>query len=248
MGSDDDRSQHSGAEGFATETPRPRMGNPLTSRPPPPGSATATAGKRVQAIIGVTVGFLLAVILALVIVFVTRSGKEGTPASTSAATATSPEPTAEAPVAAPTTTVAAAPASAPLPTTGADGDALRALEKLRTGIVDCAKRIGNLPGTSKTVPASLSLVSKGPYTPRPGDFGSPSFQCSQYKLAEPMTFVVQWQYFGGGVGKGVAWIDADADGKADRAWGFDAKVEDKGLATPGEIKAIDAATKPETPR
>jgi len=194
--------------------------------------------------LGVAFGLALVLVVA-VIVILTRD-----PAAPPAASATSPPATESAlPSASPSASTPEIPpstsASSALSLSPSDQQAVAALEKLRSSISACVKeRIHGLPGTSPAVPESLAWLKSGPYAPLRRDFSSPFFSCTEFKLEAPMPFMLQWQVDKPGAeGTGVAWIDDDRDGKAERAYGFSGKLKSKDEIELGPVGPIDPSRK-----
>ncbi len=172
------------------------------------------------------------------------SGAAPTPAG-SGAKITPPAASAKAPLG----SASAAPAastSAPNPDTppasGAEAAARQALEKFADGLKKCvAQTIHVLPGTSPPVPTAMAFLKGGSYRPGINDFNNAVYNCAGFKLTTPMPFVLQWQGDGnqGKKGAAIAWLDDDGDGKADRAFGFEAKLAKRNVAEIGPIEAMD---------
>jgi hypothetical protein len=219
--------------------------------PLPPASQQAPQSGLAPLMLGASVG-LLTVVLTVGGYYLIKSRTkpappEPTPTASAAATTTptQPAPPTTAPVAtAPLATGSASPkATAPSPEpTGAEAAARAALDKLAKGIDLCVgKKIHAVPGTSNAVPPSVSWLKKGPYKPNRKDFDTPVFHCAEFKLDEPMPFVIQFQAdVPRRKGTGIAWLDDDGDGKADRALGFVATMGDTKTAQIGPIESLDA--------
>lgn len=145
---------------------------------------------------------------------------------------------------APTIVATAAPPAIEPPTPAADVRARQALERLRSGLDGCIRtRIRALPGSSPAVPPTLLAFKESAYTPAPADWKTPVWSCAQFQMSEPMDFQMQWQHVNPSPeGKGVAWIDQDHDGVADRALGFSITLAPSGAPILGEIQPIAAAT------
>lgn len=144
----------------------------------------------------------------------------------------------------PTQTPSALPTATPA--TGAEAEAKAALQKFGEGLKRCvAETIHVLPGTSPAVPSSMAWLKNGSYQPGIRDFDSSVFACSRFKLTAPMSFVFQWQSesVAGKQGSAIVWLDDDRDGKADRAFAFEAKLEKRDVAEIGPIEATDPARK-----
>lgn len=118
-----------------------------------------------------------------------------------------------------------------------ESEARAALGRLRDGIATCVRDvIGVLPGTSPAVPDVMSRMRKGAYKSHVRDFRSPVFSCAKYKETEAQRFQIQWQItLQPSEGRGVAWLDDDGDGKADRALSFRAALVRKNEVDLGEI-------------
>lgn len=127
-------------------------------------------------------------------------------------------------------------------------DARAALLALREGVRTCVEStIGVMPGTSPPLPRDLSDAAGG-YRGSPNDYASPFFMCTRLRVNGPMRFQMQWQLDKpSSEGTGVAWIDDDADGKPDRAFGFQGKLLERSRVELGEIGPIPA-TRPVRPR
>lgn len=179
----------------------------------------------------------------------------GAPSPTAMPSTSAPPPTvASASSAAPAASAQRAPSAAPSATSATeahtDPEARAALEKLRTAVQACARRIHQLPGTSPAVPASLARLASGSYQPNVRDWGSPFFACAAFRIEQPMDYVIQWQFKpssrarndeSDAVGTGIAWVDADRDGAADRAYAFEVSADPKRDFEAGPVKAVDAA-------
>jgi len=161
-----------------------------------------------------------------------------TPSSTIAAAPPS-TPTA-APTSTPTEPSAASSPPPAQPSTPIEAEARAALTRLGEGIATCARdTIGVLPGTSPAVPFTLALVQKGPYPSIPRDWSTPVFACAKFRLEAPQQFQIQWQMVKPSVeGMGIAWLDDNADGKADRALGFRATLKQRGEPEIGPIELL----------
>jgi hypothetical protein len=135
----------------------------------------------------------------------------------------------------------AAPAPSGAPPGSREADARAALAKLRDGVGVCVRDvIGVLPGTSPAVPGNFAKVGRGAYKSTVHDFRSPVFACVNYKQPGTQRFQIQWQMVSHpGEGRGVAWIDENGDGKADRAFAFRAALTGKNQVDLGEIGPLD---------
>ena len=140
----------------------------------------------------------------------------------------------------------------PGPSTGPiDEEVREALERLREGLRGCVKgNIGVLPGTSPAVPPTTKALSKnGAYASSPADWKTPVWACTRFQIARPQRFMIQWQQSKLNTeGQGVAWVDGDADGKPDHAFGFRATLKKRGEVEVGEITEMDASTPIALPR
>ncbi len=143
------------------------------------------------------------------------------------------------PSSAPAVAPTGAGAAGPQPLRG-EAAARAALQRLAEGVRACSRDvIGALPGTAPAVPTTFRLMKQGVYTSLPGDYRSPVYSCTSFRLAEPQEFQIQWQVSKGGAeGMAIAWLDADADGQVDRALGIRAKLVKKGEVELGEIEAL----------
>jgi hypothetical protein len=137
--------------------------------------------------------------------------------------------------------------AAPPPPASAAGeeDALiDALSLLREGMGACVHEgLGTLPGSSPAVPRSLAQTRAPGYLTLPPDWKTSVWSCARFRWSTPMRFQIQWQIVKvNAEGLGVAWLDRDGDGIADRAFAFRAVMgAAKGELTLGEITAIDPA-------
>ena len=156
------------------------------------------------------------------------SGQGGVPSGTSgdpSRTSGSPSRTSGAPPAAPGTP---------------EFEARDALTRLREGLGACVRDVIHvLPGTSPAVPEKLAALRGGAYKGAARDFRSPVFSCLKYRETKPQRFQIQWQVtMQPSEGRGVAWLDDDGDGKADRALSFRAKLVRRGEVELGEIEPL----------
>lgn len=128
------------------------------------------------------------------------------------------------------------------PPEGPEAEAIAALERLKTAIETCVKtKIHKLPGTSPAVPPALTYLKNGPYKPLITDWTSPFFSCAPLKIETPMPFVIQWQFRKSAAsGMGIAWLDLDGNGVADKAYAFTAKLEKKDDLVFTPIEPTDA--------
>jgi hypothetical protein len=221
--------------------PPPAWGPAVEEAPYEAGAPPPKRKSLLPLALGVAIGLMLVMIFAMIIILV----RDPTPPETaSTATATQAQPSQPAPTAIETVAPPVTSAEPPKPA-GVDGEAVAALEKLRDSIDHCVKtRIHVLPGTSPAIPASLAWLKKGPYTPMKRDFAKPFFACTEFKLEAPMRFMLQWQVDKPSVeGTGMAWIDADGDGVAEKAYAFKAKLEGRDKVSFGPIEASDATRK-----
>ena len=152
------------------------------------------------------------------------------------------------PVAAPTQSTAglvhpAGSIAKPPPLVDVDTEARQALERLRDGVQSCVRdTIRVLPGSSPAVPSTLKRMKDGAYESTVAEWRTPVWICSKYRVSGPQRYQIQWQQGKpSSSGMGVAWIDANGDGVADRAFGFRATLKKRGEVEMGEIQAIDAA-------
>lgn len=196
----------------------------------------------------VTIVVIAAVVIAggtfaLVLLLSKPSGSTSSSGSTTAAASAAPPPTTTgiASVAPP----AAPPSASADPLPEADAQAKAALEKLVPGLVECAeKKIHALPGGSPAVPDTFGWLKTGAYPATEQNWNNHFFVCTSFRVLGPMPFVFQWQVDKPGVqGTALVWIDADADGKPDRAYAFTATMEGKDKLTVGPIGPADASRK-----
>ncbi len=162
-------------------------------------------------------------------------------AATGAGASSAPPPTNTATASA--TPPAAPPSASAEALPEADTQARAALERLAPGLVECAeKKIHALPGASPAVPDTFGWLKTGPYPATEQNWNNHFFVCTGFRVIGPMPFVFQWQVDKPGVqGTALVWIDADADGKPDRAYAFTATMEGKDKLTVGAIGPADAA-------
>lgn len=171
---------------------------------------------------------------------------------------TDPPPTATPPTA--TTPSTSPPVTSP-PTTpptvtppvasgDADTEAKDALKKLQTGLAACVKSVSHvLPATSPSVPGGLSVLKRGPYEPTPRDWQPSFYTCTQFKLEQPMRFMIQWQLEQPNWrGSAIAWIDADGDGTAEKAYAFWAELKGADNVEFGPIESVDPERRFRIPR
>ncbi|NUP10655.1 MAG: hypothetical protein HOW73_31815 [Polyangiaceae bacterium] len=208
--------------------------------------AVSERHRRVQAALGVAIGVLLAVGLVVLVIVVSSDDKPEAAASASPEVTATAHPQQAQP--GPEPSPAAVTASASAAPTGADAEAIAALTEMRELVGGCMKKLKQMPGTSHAVPATLKMLSEGSYKPLPRDFNAPFYNCTTFKLDSPMRFVIQWQFHAADrMGMGIAWIDEDKDGKADRAYGFTAKATTKDAAEFSAVGPLDPATRIEKP-
>ncbi len=213
--------------------------------PVPPKRSSVLAPLAIGAGAGL---FVTAIVVAVVLLGRDDPGPSASPSAgasaSSAEVATASNPGADtSPISAPPATATAA--APPPAATGSDAKAQAALAKLRDGIATCVKTtIHVLPGASPAVPESLAWLKSGPYQSLKRDWASPFFACTRFKVEEPMPFVIQWQVDEPNEkGTGVAWIDDDGDGKAERAYGFKATLKQRDEVSFGPIEAIEPTRK-----
>mgnify|MGYP001397196370 CR=1 FL=1 len=95
------------------------------------------------------------------------------------------------------------------------------------------------------MPSAFTALQGGAYKNAARDYRSPVFACARYKETEPQRFQIQWQLLvRSTTGRGVAWIDDDADGRADRAFSFPAKLLRKNQVELGEITLLEPMPAP----
>lgn len=135
-------------------------------------------------------------------------------------------------------------AAAALPEEGPEAEAIAALEQLKAAIATCVKtKIHKLPGTSPAIPPALTYLKNGPYKPLITDWTSPFFSCAPLKIDKPMPFVIQWQFHKPTAsGMGIAWVDLDGNGVAEKAFAFKATLEKKDDLVLSAIEPIDAVS------
>ncbi|MFO0551156.1 MAG: hypothetical protein U0271_22385 [Polyangiaceae bacterium] len=239
--------------------PPPQLGQapmaPLLANPPKaPGSTTADtvrppqASTTVKVILPIAAGAIIGLTITVVAIAIVITKREASRAAASAsasaaAATTTPAPTTSAKTAPPPPPVeSGAPATSALALpTPVDKAAVAALEKLRDGVMKCAsEKIHVLPGASPALPSSLAWVSKAPYRTSFKDYNFAFYSCTEFRLNEPLEFVIQWQVDQpGSKGTGVVWIDEDKDGTADRAYGVTIVLAAKDKPEAQPIEAID---------
>jgi hypothetical protein len=119
-----------------------------------------------------------------------------------------------------------------------------ALTRLRDGVQGCVKsNIGVLPGTSPAIPSKIAAAGGATgYASTIADWRTPVWSCARFSMSRPQRFQIQWQQQKVRTqGMGVAWIDENGDGKADRALGFRGTLKKRGEVELGEIEPIDAS-------
>ncbi len=141
---------------------------------------------------------------------------------------------------APSATASSTTSAAPSPV---EAQARAAMERLRAGLDDCIRRgLRSLPGSSPAIPPALPKARAAPYLPPATTWRTAVWSCAHFEIAEPMRFEIQWQLVRPGAeGLGIAWMDLDDDGVADRALGFTIKLGPRGDPETGEIVAMDPA-------
>jgi hypothetical protein len=152
-----------------------------------------------------------------------------------------PAPTAPLPAAAAEPASPAPAPSAPRAQSPAEIDARKALGRLRDGMGDCVRHaIGSLPGSSPAVPPALKLAGGAGYTALPADWKTAVWSCARFRHDTPMQFQLQWQSIKPGVeALGIAWIDDDGDGDADRALGFRATAKGAHDVELGDVAPLE---------
>ncbi|MEP7125197.1 MAG: hypothetical protein ABJE95_29980, partial [Byssovorax sp.] len=217
-------------EAAAKDDPAPSLveTSPLTSAAPPAQPRSVA----VPVALGVA-----ALALALVAVYTRTHPKQA--AAVAAPSVVAPTIPASPITPAVAQTTLAAPAAG-----AAEVQAREVLNRLRTGLDGCIRNgIHALPGGSPPVPPGLDALKEGAFTPAPGDWKTAVWSCAQFQTTEPMTFQLQWQLVKPSAeGMGIAWIDQDHDGVADRALGFSITLGPQSTPILGEIREIDAAT------
>lgn len=156
--------------------------------------------------------------------------------------APAPPPTVPAPTAPLASTAPLAP-TAPV-VTAAEAQARATLERLRSGLEGCIRKgIRALPGSSLAVPPNLFVLKRSAYTPSPLEWKTSVWSCAKFQVNEPMEFQLQWQLVRPNAeGAGVAWIDVNHDGVADRALRFSITLDPSGAPILGEILPVAPTT------
>ncbi len=97
-------------------------------------------------------------------------------------------------------------------------EAREALVVLAEGIAACARASGALPGSSPAVPESAEQLAGEGFAAKGAEWSTPVWRCARFRGPEVMRYQLQWQLVKpSSEGRAVAWIDADGDGKAERA-------------------------------
>lgn len=211
------------------------------SLPPARGEARGLAEARIGLVIAVGVTSFFTGVIGTLAIYISARSRPVVVATTASPPPDIPPTSAE-----PSASSTAAPPSSGAPSSGGPEDAARrALTRLKEGIGACVRDvIGVMPGTSPAVPSSLKLMKNGVYTSLSSDFRSPVFSCAHYRETEPQSFQIQWQRGATPVdGAGIAWLDDNGDGQADRAFGFRARLVRKNEVTLGDIEAQDPMPK-----
>ncbi len=229
----------------------PRPGSYPTGESPAAGSQrSGAASLLLGALVGLTTVTVVVGGYYAYRAFKAPSATDATRASAAPSSSSPPKAPASSSGSSPTPSAPpAAPSALPAPSapaTGAEAEAKAALEKFGAGLARCvAETIHVLPGTSPAVPSSLAWLKNGSYQPGIRDFDSSVYACSRFKMTTPMPFLFQWQSddVAGKKGSAVVWIDDDRDGKADRAFAFEAKLAKRNVAEIGPIVAIDPSRK-----
>lgn len=240
------------------------QGPPAMGYAPAPGAAAAGPSNARRGLVAVAIGASLglAVVVGIsLIVLLVRGPKTPAASATAAVETTSAETISPASGSAPEASTSAVvaqvqpsihtpPRPSAIEADTSDAAAIAALEKLRDSIEVCVRdKIRTLPGTSRAIPESLNHLKNGPYKPLSRDWVAPFFSCTGFRLEAPMPFMIQWQFQRPDtMGTGVAWIDDDKDGKAERAYSFTGKLTGKGVVEFSAIEPTDATRRPQKPR
>ena len=221
----------------------------------PVSRETVRTSRKTWAIVIASAGVSLAVVAVIAAVWLTRGGQSTSNAPPAGASGPGSAPPATAKpasstTAAPSGTANVSPSASAIAANTPEAEARAALGRLREGIGVCVREvIGVLPGTSPAVPASASMLKGGAYKSHVRDFRSPVFSCAKYKETEPQRFQIQWQVtVPSGEGRGVAWLDDNGDGKADRALSFRAALVRKNEVDLGEIGFLTSVPQVMKPR
>jgi hypothetical protein len=122
----------------------------------------------------------------------------------------------------------------------AEREAKDAVTRLAEGLAACARATGALPGSSPAVPESADQLAGAGYAPKGAEWSTPVWRCARFQGPETMRFQIQWQLVRPGTeGRAVAWIDADGDGKAERAVAVRVLRADRDPVTIGAAQVID---------
>jgi len=191
------------------------------------------------------IGAIVALGALALVVIVVRTPRKSDGAAPTAAASAGPSPVAPLPPEATISAQAATASTEARPASGPEEMAQAALAKLKDGLATCVKNtIHVLPGTSPAVPDSLAWLKKGPYKSLRRDWAAPFFSCTGFKVDEPMPFVIQWQIDEANLrGTGIAWVDANGDGKAEKIYGFSAKLTQRDVVELGPIEQLPEGRK-----
>lgn len=208
----------------------------------PVSRETVRTSRKTWTILIASAAISLAVVGGIAALLLTRGGQSTSNAPPAGASGSGSAPSAAAVPAstkpeAPSGSSNVSPPASAIAANTPEAEARAALARLRDGIGICVREvIGTLPGTSPAVPERAAMLKGGAYKSHVRDFRSPVFSCAKYKETEPQRFQIQWQVTTQpGEGRGVAWLDDDGDGKADRALSFRAALVRKSEVDLGEI-------------
>jgi hypothetical protein len=139
-------------------------------------------------------------------------------------------------------------------------EARASLTTWSAGLVSCTQRDGQLPPTSRPVPAELSDVKGKKYQSSAADWSEPAHKCAGFSLSEPQYFQYQWELRSANEGVVKAIADLDGDGIMDSVLGVGIvcnagscslssmlSVDDAGRAKPGDIERLSSATAIDAP-
>lgn len=179
----------------------------------------------------------------------TASVSTGSPPTSTAPTADPPQ-TSNPPATSSPPVATSPPVTPPVAAGDPDSEAKEALKKLQIGLAACVKSVTHvLPPTSPSVPGGLSVLKRGPYEPTPRDWLPSFYTCTQFKIEQPMRFMIQWQLEQPNWrGSAIAWIDADGDGSAEKAYAFWAELKGADNVEVGPIESVDPERRFRIPR
>jgi hypothetical protein len=112
-----------------------------------------------------------------------------------------------------------------------------AIFKIAQAVARCSTPSGNLPKSSKPVPADASLVSGRAYASRPDDWSHEAFACARFEPAEPQFFQYQWVRESDSGGFVRALADFDGDGNPETRLELDVVCSAHGCRAATELRS-----------